>query len=162
MRVFTKKDIKIKLKEGYVLHKEDLLLKEDSNTTAQVNPTNPNSSPSNLNADIADAKNDSDGKEALTVKLNDYDGNPGNDQKLDLAVTGKTTADQARNMQDMVKNPIIKREMNRGTDINVRVPSAAEASMQNSSRSINPNLMKLRENSIGFSKKEMDEFLRNL
>lgn len=130
-------------KTKVIFSKKQLKLKED-NSNAYVEPSS--NSASSLASDLARTKSENPTDDQFIVNANSYDSNASNDT-VTLDVTGNTPADASKNFQQVTRNPNVKRMMNGGTNVNAKV------------RIHNESIDYLRENSVKFSKSELDNLL---
>ena len=144
MKHYSKKEIdNLILKEQhgfYLLNKKDIVLKEDNyDKVASVQPTSTNhSSSSSLNADLNSAQRTNPGVKEFDVDAKDYDASQKNDS-VRIDVNANNTREATQEIQKLQKNPQMKNMMNNmNTKFHVR----------------------LKENSVSFSKKELNEMLQ--
>lgn len=126
--------------------KHKLKLKEDSDSTAYVEPSN--DSASSLANDLSQTKSSNPTDKTLVVNNNSYDGDSTNNT-VSLDVHADSTTDAAQKIQNLQKNPNVKNLMSR-TNVNTKVHLKEG------------KLKRLRENSVSFSKKEIKEMFEKI
>lgn len=148
---YSKKEIEqliLKEQHGfYVLNKKDIVLKEDAmERVASVQPTTTNNSSSaSLNSDLNDAQRANPGVDEFDIDASDYDTKQSNDS-VKIDVNANNTREATQEIQNLQKNPQLRNVMNNmNTKFHVRIKEN--------------KIKKLKENSVSFSKKELNEML---
>lgn len=127
-----------------IVTRDRMTLKEDGN--AYVSSSN--DSMSSLGSDINRSKTENPTDKDFVVDLSTYDGNKGNNP-VSLDVNAKNGVDAQRQIQNNINSkPQLKTMMNNG-QLNANVHIKED------------RLKELRENSIGFTKKEITDILLN-
>lgn len=148
---FLKKEIEnmiLKETKGfYLFNKKDMILKEEeTNRVAAVQPTtNGNSSTASLNSDLNKAQKDNPNTNDFEVDSGDYDTKQTNDS-VRINVNAKNTREATQEIQNLQKNPQLRNAMS-NMDTKFRIH-------------IGENVQNLREKSISFSKKELNEMFK--
>lgn len=145
MKIFKKKDIRnivlAESKNYIVIEKKNLKLKEDSNS--YVEPSNNNIS--SLSSDLNNAKAKNPHDEEFVINASSYDSDNSNDT-VTLDVQGNNATDASRNFQKMTRNPNVKNMIRKG-NVNAKFHLR------------NENVNRLRESSVKFTKKELNDVL---
>lgn len=158
MKVYTKKDIQLTLGEGKRYSKKDIILKEDSDTAANVNPTTQNASSSNVSTDLSDAAKDFPSAKKYEIDLGEYSGNNNQNNQINLSVTGNNPQEAGKQIQQQMKNPVVKQAIAQGQDVKATyVPKNKQLGESKKER-----IAKLRESSVAFTKSEMIDFLKRI
>ena len=148
MKIFTKKEIKnMVLDESKiyrVFEKKDLKLYEDDGN-AYVEPSSDSSS--SLTGDLAKAKSKNPNDDEFIVNANSYDGDSSNNA-ITLDVVGNSPNDASTNFRKLTKQPGV-RQLMANSNVNAKIHLK------------NENIEKIKENSIPFTKKELNEILFN-
>lgn len=146
-KLFSKRDINnmiLKETKGYfILNKKDLRLNED-NSNAFVEPSNDNIS--SLSSDLNKTRTENPTDDTFIVNANSYNGDS-SDNTVTLDVQGNNVSDATRNYQKTVNSPAIKNLMGK-TNVNAKIHLK------------NESLQRLREGSVPFTKKEINEMLK--
>lgn len=146
MKVYSKRDIdRMFLNESKiyrVFEKKDLVLNESGN--AYVEPSN--DSQSSLSSDLSKTKAKNPTDNEFIVNANSYDGDASNNT-VTLDVSGNTTSDATNNFNKLTKQPNVRQLISKG-NVNAKIHLNKES------------IDRLRENSIPFSKKELNEILK--
>lgn len=130
-----------------IFNKKSLRLNEDNNDTegtAYVEPTSDNTS--SLASDINKTKQENPTDNTFVFNANAYDGNKTNNT-VTFDVRADNAQDASQQFQTMRQNPHVRSLMANG-NVNARVHLR------------NEQIEKLRESSISFSKKEINEMLK--
>ncbi len=145
MKIFTKKELnKLILKENKlykVFEKKELKLYEDGN--AYVEPSS--DSYNSLAGDLSKAKSKNPNDKDFIVNANSYDGNPTNNT-ITLDVNGSNPSDATSNFRKMTNRPEIKQLISK-SNVNAKIHLT------------NEHIANLKENSIPFTKKELNNLL---
>lgn len=148
MRTFSKKQIRNMIlaesKDYIVIEKKDLKLKEDTNSNSYVEPSS--NSISSLSSDLSNAKSKNPHDEEFIVNANSYDSNNSNDT-VTLDVHGSNPTDASKNFQKMTKNPNVRNMIQKG-NVNAKFHIN------------NESLNRLRESSVKFTKKELNNIFK--
>lgn len=148
MKIFTKKEIKNMIldesKIYRIYEKKDLKLCEDSGN-AYVEPSTDSSS--SLTGDLAKAKSENPNDDEFIVNANSYDGDSSNNA-ITLDVAGNSPNDASNNFRKLTKQPGVRQLMS-NSNVNAKIHLN------------NESIERLRENSIPFTKKELNEILFN-
>lgn len=146
-KMFSKKNVEnyiLKETKGYfILKKNDLKLNEDIDGNAFVEPSSDNTS--SLASDLAKTRTENPTDDTFIVNANSYDGNSANNT-VTLDVHGDNPQDATKKFQTMAKTPAVKNLM-ANTNVNAKIHLR------------NEHLERLRESSVPFTKKEINEML---
>ena len=147
MRKYTKNEIeKMMVSESRlfkVFEKRDLKLVEDD-SNAYVEPSSDGIS--SLASDLSKTKAENPTDDKFIVNMNSYDNNTSNNP-ITLDVNGNNPSDASKKLQQMTKQPGVKQLLNTNTNVNAKVHINKE------------NIERLRESSVAFSKKELNNLL---
>lgn len=147
MAIKTKKQLKDNAlnesKPYKIFEKRNLRLSEEGN--AYVEPSSDR--PSSLSGDLSKAKSKNPNDDEFIVNANSYDGDSSNNT-VTLDVAGKTPTEASNNFRNMTKQPAV-RQLMANSNVNAKVHLK------------NEDIERLRENSVPFTKKELDELLFN-
>lgn len=124
--------------------KKDIKLKESSNGNAYVEPSS--DSVSSLSSDLNKAKSNNPTDNTFVLPANSYDNNTNNDT-VTLDVTGNSPNEASKNFQKLTKNPNVRNLMSK-TNVNAKIHLK------------NEQIERLKEHSIGFTKKEIKNLLK--
>lgn len=148
-RLFTKKYIDnlilMETRGCFAVNKDELVLREDMNGNAYVEPSS--DSISSLSSDISKTKSNNPTDSTFIVNANSYDGNSSNDT-VTLDVHGNTPTEASQNFQKITRNPSVKNLM-ANTNVNAKIHLN------------NESVERLRESSVAFTKKEINEILND-
>jgi hypothetical protein len=146
MKSFTKGEMKsMILSESSVykiFEKKNLRLKE-SEKNAYVTPSN--NGINSLSSDLSKSKSENPTDDNFVVDMNQYDNKSSNDN-ITLDISGKNPQDASRNIQTVMKNPHVKQLLNT-SNVNANVHIN------------NESIERLRESSVPFTKKELNNLL---
>ena len=126
-----------------VFEKKDLKLVEDD-SNAYVEPSS--NGISSLASDLSKTKTENPTDDKFIVNMNSYDNNTSNNP-ITLDVNGNNPSDASKKLQQMTKQPGVKQLLNTNTNVNAKVHIN------------NENIERLRESSVSFSKKELNNLL---
>lgn len=147
MRRYTKKEIeKMMVSESRlfkVFEKRDLKLVEDD-SNAYVEPSSDGIS--SLASDLTKTKTENPTDDKFIVNMNSYDNKTSNNP-ITIDVNGDSPSDASKKLQQMTKQPGVKQLLNTNTNVNAKVHLNKE------------HIERLRESSVSFSKKELNNLL---
>lgn len=148
METFTKKDIrKMMLSEScLVFEKHELKLKEDTNSNSYVEPSSSSNGVSSLTNDLNKAKANNPHDNEFVVDASSYDTNQSNDS-VTLDIQGDNANDASKKFQTLSKNPNVRNMIQKGN---------VKAKFHINNESVN----RLRESSVPFTKKELNEMFK--
>lgn len=150
-RQYTKQEMKYRrLCENnnfFVVPKGRLKLKEDDDSNAYVEPSKSNTNSSSLASDLSRTISDNPTDDTFVINSKNYDNNGGN-QVPTFDINATNSSDAAQQYQNIMRNPDMKRISSNG-GANVKIHLNTES------------LEYRKENSIPFTKAELNKLLKN-
>lgn len=150
MKTYSKREINNMIltesMDCVIFEKKELQLREDTNSNSYVEPSSSSNGVSSLTNDLNKAKANNPHDEEFVVNASSYDTNQSNNN-ITLDITGNNANDASKKFQTLTKNPNVRNMIQKG-NVNAKFHLNKES------------LCRLRETSVPFSKKELQEMLK--
>lgn len=144
------------MRNVYIFEKKEIVLKEDNENIGYAQPTKPSGSSglNDIGTAVNNVKKNNPTSDGTIVNTGDFDNDAtDNIPTLDVNAPDGNAAEQE--IQRQMQNPAIK-NLAASNDVRFKV------NFVNSSKEYEKKLVEMRENSIRFTKSELDNFLRTL
>ena len=149
--IFEKKQIKLK-EDEMTINSKNVNNSSNNNLETSVTPTNTATTP-NLSQDLNKAITKNPTSSSYDVSLSTYLGKNSSSAPMVANINAQNSSDALQTIQQAIQtNPALKNAINNGNAI-------AKVHIQNGSNQTNQSAT---NESINFTKKELDNFLRNL